>query len=79
MEDGEELQMFVVRILLWIRQRCFHGEDITTITPKGLLKSQSRLPTFVRTIRNGAGDITSDLLQFDLLPPPATCAFLRPS
>jgi hypothetical protein len=42
MEDGEELQMFVVRIVLWIRQRCFHREDITTITPKGLVKSQSR-------------------------------------
>ena len=43
MEDGEEFQVFVVRILLWIWRRCFHGEEITKIQSKGLAKSHFTL------------------------------------
>ena len=35
--------MFVVRILLWIWRRCFHGEEITKIPSKGLAKSHFTL------------------------------------
>ena len=31
--------MFVVRILLWIWRQCFHGDEITTISSKGLAKA----------------------------------------
>ena len=38
-EDGEEFQVFVVGILLWIWRRCFHSEQITTVSSEGLVQS----------------------------------------
>ncbi len=43
MEDGDEFQVFVVRILLWIGRSCFHGEEITKIPSKSLAKTHFTL------------------------------------
>ena len=43
MEDAEEFQVFVVRILLLIWRRFFHGEEITRISSNGLAKTHFTL------------------------------------
>jgi hypothetical protein len=54
MEDAEEFQVFVVRILLWIGRRCFHGEEITTISSNGLAQTQSLSLASMSIIKTGA-------------------------
>jgi hypothetical protein len=43
MKNGQEPQVFIVENLLWIRRRCFHGEEIITISSNGLANNQSLL------------------------------------
>jgi len=56
MEDGKEFQVFVIQNLLWIWRRCFHDEEITTISSNGLAQSDFTLTlTAKEEIEMGTG------------------------